>query len=76
MSKYGGRVEVYTVLVGKPEGKRSIWKTYGSTTLNGSWDGGVADEMTRHVGYINLVQNGDNWQTLVKREEPADPITY
>lgn len=28
--------------------------------------GGSAEEMTRRVGYINLVQNGDNWHSCKK----------
>jgi hypothetical protein len=46
------------------------WKMCGSTALHGSWE---RDDGTC-VGYINLVQNGYNWQTLVKREESAYSI--
>jgi hypothetical protein len=71
VAKYGGIAEVYTVLAGKPEGTRPIGRLMDQQhymDLGGGNDGTC-------VGYINLVQNGDNWQTLIKREEPADPVT-
>jgi hypothetical protein len=72
VAKHGGIAEVYTVLAGKPEGTRPIGRLMDQQHYIDLNPGGGDDGTC--VGYINLVQNG-NWQTLVKREEPADPVT-
>jgi len=62
-SAYGERRGVYSVLVGKPEGKRPLWRP------RRRWEDNIKMDL-QEVGYggmdwIDLAQDRDRWRALV-----------
>ena len=62
-SAYGGRRDVYRVLVGKPEGKRALGKH------KRRWEDKINLDL-QEVGcggtdWIELAQDGDRWRAVV-----------
>ena len=61
VARMGERRSVYGVLVGKPEGKRQLWRTRSRWEDIGmdlqEWDGGM--------DWIELTQDRDRWRDVV-----------
>ena len=53
----------YRVLVGKPEGKRSLWRPRRRWVDNISMD--LQEVGCGYVDWIGLAQDRDTWRTLV-----------
>jgi hypothetical protein len=61
-STYGGRIGMYRVLVGKPEGKRPLWRP------RRRWKDNIRMDL-QEVGrgcedWIGLAQERDTWRAL------------
>jgi hypothetical protein len=61
-SRYGERRGVFRVLVGKPEGKRPLWRRR-------RWEDNIKMDLQRvgcgAVDWIVLAQDRDRWRALV-----------
>ena len=58
-----GRGLLYRFLVGKPEGKRSLWRPRRRWADNIRMD--LQEVGCGYVEWIGLAQNRDRWRTLV-----------
>ena len=63
MARMGERTGVYRILVGKPEGKRPLWR------LRRRWEDNIKMEL-HEVGcggmdWIELAQDRDRWRALL-----------
>ena len=60
---YGGGEGVYMVLVGKPEGRRSLGRPRRGWMDNIRMD--LQEVECRYMDWIGLAQDRDKWRTLV-----------
>jgi hypothetical protein len=62
-SKYGEKRNAYSILVGKPEGKRPLWRS------NRRWEDNIKMDIREiewdDMDWINLAENRDQWRALV-----------
>ena len=58
-SKYGERNGVYRVLVGKPEGKRTLGRP------RRRWEDNIQEVGCEGMEWIELVQDTERWRALV-----------
>ena len=63
MARMGEESGVYRVLVGKPEGMRSLWRPRRRWVDNIRMD--LQEVGCGYVDWIGLVQDRDRWRTLV-----------
>ena len=64
MARMGERRGVYRVLVGKPEGKRPLWRPRRRWEDNIKMD--LQEVGCEGVDWIDLSQDRDRWRALVK----------
>ena len=63
VARMGEERVVYRVLVGKPEGKRSLWRPRRRWVYNIRMD--VQEVGCGYMDWIGRVQDRDRWRTLV-----------
>jgi len=61
--RMGEERETYRVLVGKPEGKRPLWRPKRKWVDNIKMD--LQEVGCVYMGWIGLAQDRDGWRTLV-----------